>query len=236
MKFNYIATTLVVICVFSLSFADVSVAQRGGPGGFLGGNNGWMGLLRNDAVVGEIELVDDQREEIETIQDELRQEMRERMMEMRDVAPEDRREMFTELREEMEDRQNEVGKEIEKVLMPMQLKRLKELEVQRTAQRNGRGSMGALANEDILEDLGVSDKQKEKLEKKALELKKKIEERIKKMTAEAEEELLSVLTSDQRKKFREKVGKTFDFGDDNRQGRDRRGRGGDRRDRDRDNF
>ena len=64
--------------------------------------------------------------------------------------------------------------------------------------------------------------------------KSELEERIKKLTADAEEELLSVLSSDQRKKFREKIGTTFDFGEDaggrgRRAGRDRgdRNRGGD---------
>ena len=243
MRIRVFATAIAAVCVLSICFADVASAQPGGRGGFggrgfFGGNDGWMGLLRNESVMNEIELVDDQKEEIAAIQDELREEMRERMMEMRDVPREERREMFTEMREEMEERQVEIQKEIEKVLMPMQIKRLKELEVQRAAGRDGGGTMGVLNNADVLEELGVSDKQRKKLEEKAAELKKKLEEKIKKLRADAEEELLSVLSSEQRKKLRDKVGKTFDFGDEfNRRGgrgggRDRgdRGRRGEERD------
>ena len=222
MRIKISVAIVVVTCIFSICLTEVAMAQP-----FFGGNNGWLGLLRNDTVMDEIELVDDQREEIEALEDEMRQEMRERMMELRDMDGGDRREMFAELREEMEERQTELQGEVEKVLMPMQLKRLKELEVQQTARRNGKGAMGVLANDDILDEIGVSDKQKEKLKEKAEELKKKIAERVKKMTEEAEEELLSILSSKQRTMLKEKMGEAFEFGEefDRRGGRGGRGGG-----------
>lgn len=239
MRIKFFAVASAVVLVMSFSFAEMASAQPGGRGGrgFFGGfESGYLGLLRNESVMEEIELVDDQREEIEQIQDEMRQEMRDRMMEMRDsdMSPEQRRESFMALREEMEERQQGFQAQIEKVLLPGQLKRLKQLEVQSSARRSGRGMMGALTNDSMLEELGVDEKQKKELEEKAAELRQKLEEKIKKITADAEEELLSVLSSEQRKTFREMVGSSFDFGQDFerrglRGGRDRgdRDRGGD---------
>ena len=226
MRIKFSVASVVAICIFSICLTEVAMAQPGGPRdrNFFGGNNGWLGLLRNDSIMDEIELVDDQREEIEALEDEMREEMRERMMELRDMDGADRREMFTQLREEMEERQTELQTEVEKVLLPGQLKRLQELDVQQNARRNGKGAMGVLASEDILDEIGVSDKQKERLKEKAEELKKKLQERIKKMTAEAEKELLSILSPKQREKLEDKMGKAFEFGEEF----DRRGRGGGR--------
>lgn len=231
MRIN-IAATFVVICVLSLSVAEMANAQRGGGrgggrGGFgRGGGNGVLGLLQNESVMTEIELVDEQKDEIQTIQDELRQEMRERMEEMRDsdMSREERREAFMGMREEMEERQEEIEQQIEGVLLPEQLKRLKQLEIQRSARRTGGGAMGVLASDELMEKLGIDEEQRKKLEEKAAEVKKKLQERIKKLTKEAEDDILSVLSPSQRKEFREKIGESFEFED----GNDRRGRGGDR--------
>ena len=232
MKINVLVTACV--CVLALCLADVASAQPGGGGrgrGGFGGGNNWLGLLRMDSIQNEIELVDDQQQEIESLQEEMWTEMRENMAGMRDLEPEERRERFAELREEMEERQVEYQEKIEKVLLPMQLKRLKELHLQSQSRRNGDGAMGVLQNEDLLEELGISEEQKKELEEKAEEVRKDLEKKIKELRAKAEKEILSVLSSEQRKKFLEKVGESFDFGnnrggfgrDGGRQGRGRDG-------------
>ncbi|MEM9412258.1 MAG: hypothetical protein AAGA30_14175 [Planctomycetota bacterium] len=229
MRFYFLAT--LAFCACSLCFGDFADAQRGGFGGRgfggRGGGNNWMGLLRMESIQNEIELVDDQMEEIEGLQEEMWQEMQESMRGMRDLAPEERREQFAELREQMEVRQKDYQKQIEDVLLPMQVKRLKELHIQSQARRSGNGAVGVLQNENMLEELGIDDDQREKLEKKIEEVRKEIEEKIKDIRKEAEEDILSVLTSEQRKMFRAKVGETFDFGGDRDPGF-RRERGGDR--------
>lgn len=234
MKIRVFAVAFVAALILTTGFAEIASAQGRGGRGFLGGfDGGYLSLLRNDAVMNEIELVDDQREELDLIQEEIRQEMRERMEEMRnsDMSWDERREIFTEMREEMQERQGDLQKQVEEVLLPGQIKRLKQLEVQNNARRNGNGRMGALSSDSMLEELGVDEKQKKKLEEKAAELKKKLQEKIKKLTSDAEEELLSVLSSEQRKKFMEKFGPAYEFGSDF----DRRGRRGgrDRGDRER---
>ena len=186
-----------------------------------------LGLLRMESIQGEIELVDDQREEIEALQEEMWTEMRERMSSVRDLEPEERRERFAELRIEMEAQREQYQERIEAVLLPQQLKRLKELQVQSGARRSGQGSLGILQNEAILEELGIDAEKRKELEAKAEEVLAKLQTQIKKMKADAEEEILSVLSSEQRKKFREKVGESFDFDRDGEAGfGGRGGRGG----------
>ena len=229
---SYFLSTMIVAGL-ALGMTGITSAQPGGPGGALGGFGGegrgqdMLGLLRMESIQGEIELVDDQREEIEALQEELWSEMRERMSSVRDLEPEERRERFAELRTEMETQREQFQERIEAVLLPQQLKRLKELQVQSVARRSGQGSLGILQNETILEELGIDAEKREELEAKAEEVLAKLQTQIKKMKAEAEDEILSVLSSEQRKKFREKVGESFDFDSGNDAGfRGRGGRGG----------
>ena len=184
MRMSHIASAVVAVCVFSMCFADVATAQGG-----RGFNTGYLGLLRNESVWKEIELVDDQRDELNTLREELEQEMRDRFMEMREsgMSREELREQYSEIREEMQERTVEMQEQVEEVLLPAQIKRLKELEIQNTARRRGGGSMGALQSEDLLEELGIDEDQKKKLEEKAEAVKKKLQAKIKKLTEEAED-------------------------------------------------
>ena len=77
----------------------------------------------------------------------------------------------------------------------------------------------------MLEELGIDEEQKKKLEEKIEEVRKEVEKKIKEIRKEAEDDILSVLTSEQRKMFREKIGETFDFGSDRDPGFRRRGGG-----------
>lgn len=206
----------ILMCVFTLVLSQFACAQ--GRGLDRGAANSWLGLLRMPNVQTEIELVDDQKQQIEDLQTDMYKEMREQMSEMRsqDLEPSERRERYAELREKMEERQDEYRQKIEDILLPMQVKRLKELYVQSRARRNGEGALAVLKNSEILEDLGIDEETRKKLEEKAEEVQAELAKKIKKLKAEAEKEILSVLSSEQRKKLRELMGDTFDFGDRNR--------------------
>jgi hypothetical protein len=220
-------STLIVALVSLCQVTAVDAQPPGrGPSGFGGfaGNGNWLGLLRVPSVQREIDLVPDQLEEIESLQTEMWEEMQAEMAEIRgqDLGVEERRERFQSIRESMQERQIQYQEKISKVLLPMQLKRIKELHLQSQSRGKGDGAMGILRNEELLEEIGVDEDQRKKLEDKAEEVIKELEEKIKKLRREAEEEILSVLTSDQLKKFRDKVGETFDFS----AGNDGGGRGG----------
>jgi len=224
-----------------VSIADVGFAQRGGGRGFWGGGAGGGGLstlLRDSKVQEELELVEDQVADLEEIQSEMRQEM----MEMfrggggfRDLSDDERRERMEELRAKITERTKEMDEEIGQVLLPHQLTRLRELNFQSQIQRSGTDGMAD--NESIIEALGITDEQKEKMKKAAEEASKKLEEKIQKLRQQAQDEVLAVLTPEQRKKFKELKGESFEFsnnrrgpnrgGLEGRRGGDRGGRGGD---------
>ena len=208
MKINMLILALGVslCCVPGTTMAQRSSSLGGGNA------NSWLGLLRKDVVKKEIELVADQEEQIEQLQGDIRQDMQDRMRDLRGLDPEERREKMLGFREGMEQRQIEFQQKIEAVLLPMQVKRLKELQIQSQSSRNGDGAVGVLFNSEVQKELGLDEEQKKKLEAKVEDVSKKLVEKIKKLRAEAEKEILSVLSSDQRGRLREMIGETFDFG------------------------
>lgn len=198
-----------VALLFALT--DLSLAQPGvGPGGRgglarggFGGNV--MGLLMNREVQEELQLVEDQLEDIEALQTEMRDEMRSMFQGMRDLDPDERQSFMEDMRKKME----KVGKDFEdrasEILLPHQFDRLKQLQVQAG---NARGIEN---NQALIEQLGLTEDQVEEMKAKAEEVNRKLQEKIAKLREQAQDEVLSVLSSEQQKKFKELIGDSFDF-------------------------
>ena len=223
-----------IAAIAILSIADMSFAQGGRGRGWWGGG-GMTGLLRNDKVQEELELVDDQLEEIEELQTEVWTDMRQmfRGGGFRDMDRDEREEKMAEFREKMAERTKEMEADVKDILLPHQFTRLKQLNFQQEASRGG--TTGLASSETIIDALGITDEQKEKMKKAAEEAAKKLENKIKELRKQAETEVLGVLTAEQRAKFKELRGEAFDFGQNERgprfQRSERRERGADRGDR-----
>jgi len=233
---------LAVIALFCS--ADIVMAQPGGRGGRGGGGFGQtsgLQLLGQEGIQKELELVDDQVETLVELQQEQRDAMRETFMGMRErfqnMDDDERRNAWTEIQDEMRASNKEFDEKANDVLLPHQVTRLKQLLIQRENSRRGAGS-GELS-ETLMEQLGVTEEQAEAMKKKAEEVRAKMTEKIQKIVKQAEEEILSVLDADQRAKYKELVGDSYDFnaggrggfgagGFGQRGGGDRGGRGGDR--------
>lgn len=190
---------------------------------FGGGFGGTGALLQSQEVQQEIELVDEQQAELRQIGEEVRDQMRSLFAGMRDLDPEERRERFESLREDMADITSQVETRIQDVLLPHQYERLKEINLQQQIRQQGMA--GALSG-GLAEELGISEEQREKLTTRAQELQAEMQEKIVQLRQEAENELLQILTPDQRSKLESLRGKGFQmpepqFGF----GRDRGGRG-----------
>ena len=223
-----------IAAIASLAIADVSFAQggRGGPGGRgMWGGGGMTALLGNEKVQEELELVDDQLKDIE----ELQSAMREEMMQMfrgggfRDMDPEERQVQMEEMRKKMEEKAKAMEAEVKDILLPAQFDRLKQLNFQRETSRGG--TTGLADSQTIIEALNITDEQKEKMKEAAEAAAKKLETKIAELRKQAETEVLGVLTEEQRAKFKELQGESFDFGQNQRggpQGFQRGGRGGNR--------
>lgn len=229
MKMRSVCGFVFVIAVVSMLCVDVAFAQRGGRGGGMmrmwGGGNNQLGLLTDSKVQQELELVDDQIKELEEIQQEAMTMVRDMFSEMQDIPREERGEFMRGLRDKMQEKLKPIESRVNEVLLPHQRDRLKQLGFQSSGR--GQGAGGALMNEDVLDELDVTDKQKEDLEEAIEKAKEELEKKYKELVKDAENDILKVLDSDQRKKYREMVGEPFQFEERGRRGRD----GGDRGDR-----
>jgi Spy/CpxP family protein refolding chaperone len=181
---------------------------RGGFGMFGGGGGGDLMLLQNDDVRTELGLVDDQVEKIRGIGEKMREEMRSMFSGFRDLGDDERRAKFEEMRTKMEDRAKEVQKEMDEILLPHQSKRLKQIGRQL---RSRQGGSNGISPDAVATELKLSDEQKEKLREKAQEVEKKLREKVAKMRKEAEDDLLSVLTPEQRAEWRDLIGEPFEM-------------------------
>jgi Spy/CpxP family protein refolding chaperone len=210
----------------------------GGPGGFGGpfGGGGILGLAMREEVQQELQLVDEQQEKVQGLAEDMRAqartEMREMFEQMRDLSDEERREQWGEIRTRFETLSSEYQDKLNKVLLPHQLERLKQIDVQTRMRYQG---ASALTSGALAESLSLTDEQKQKLEKRAEEVREELQEQIRQLQIDARKKLLDeVLTSEQRAKLETLMGEQFDLpeprSDGGFRGRFGRGRdGGDRR-------
>lgn len=204
----------------------------GGPGGMRGG--GVMRLLQAEVVRTDLGITE------ETVE-QLRNTIREAMQEggdfrgfqgLRDLPEEERQAKMEELRKQMEERGKAMEKKIAEVLGPEKFGRLKEIELQMSG-------VGAIARSEVADYLGLTEEQKEKLQKMREESREasraRMEEvipggfgamrdmseedrraafqKMRTMGEEAqkklEKDVMGVLTDEQKKKLGEMMGKPF---------------------------
>jgi len=138
--------------------------QRGGFGGFGGfggmGGGGSMALLNSEQVQNEIELIDEQKTEIEAAQTAMREELQGLFQGGaggEEETDEERQARFTEGREKMEALTKSLQEKIEnEILLPPQVERLKQINIQ------VRG-IASLNDEEVATALSMTDDQKAEL-------------------------------------------------------------------------
>ncbi len=189
-------------------------------GGFGGGNN-LLYLAMNEAVQKEIEVVDDQKAEIEKIGEEIRSQRQQgERPNFREMSEEEREKYIAQMRERSAKEAKIANAKLKEALLPHQMKRLKEISIQQ------RGT-SALSDAEVAEELKITGAQKKKLEdvnqknmetmrSKMQELfqggnREGIREKMQEMRKEAEGKVLTVLTGDQKKKFEELKGEAFEM-------------------------
>ena len=181
----------------------------GPPGGFGGGAmfggafGGLAEVLRREDVRKELELLDDQVAQLQKLAEGRRDQMRDLFSGLRDVPQEQRGEKMREL---FQKAQKDIEAEVGKILLPHQMKRAKQLEMQLRL----RGGLGRM-NDQAAQDLGLTDDQKEQLRAKSDELEDAIRKKLAALRAEAQDELLKTLTPAQQAKWKEMVGEPFEF-------------------------
>lgn len=218
------------------ALATVSFAQGGGRMMRFGGGGGIRMALRDD-VSKELGLTADQKAKLQDASDKQREEMRAafgsgggegRGNGGGEGGPPD----MAQMRKRMEERMAKEKQILAGILTPDQQKRLRELTIQR------QGNM-AIMDSQVQADLKLTDAQKQQitdLQKKSMEANQTIMEKIRNQELDFQsarpifeknqkimsDELMKILTDDQKKQFATMGGKPFTFDADE----DQRGPGG----------
>jgi Spy/CpxP family protein refolding chaperone len=197
---------MLMVLVISLAvLANNAFAQpgRGGPGGFGGG--GALGLLQNASVRKELELLDDQIAEIGKAAEASSARARELFAngDFRNLSEEERSAKFAELREATQ-------KEVDKILLPHQSERLKQIEFQISINRGGRGGVFSV-NDELAEALDISDEQREKIGETAEQVAEELRAKLRELQEEARAKILATLTPAQQAKYKQLVGEPFEY-------------------------
>jgi len=194
--------------------------QRGQFFRGFGGSDNLGRLLRYEQVQKELELLDDQKKKLEDLGNEIRTEMREFWSGAGELSQEERQAKWAEFREAMEERAKDAQQRIEKILLPHQMKRLKQIAVQTTLQSR---AVSSLTDSTLAGSLGINEAQKEKLQALREETEKKLREVPQQIIEDARKKAMEVLTPAQRIKLEELRGEPFEL---DRTGQRPGGRGG----------
>ncbi len=218
-----IATRLTLVGLMAALLAAPAWAQRGRPGGppgRMGGmffRGGKLMLLRMEPVQSELKLTDEQKELLRDVGEEVR----EKMQALREV---DREQRFVEMRKIMRTAEEMV----DAILEPKQAQRLNEIELQVAVRVAG---AAVFLRPQVAEKLGLTDEQKEKLQKIAEEGRidfrrmremspeqrreffRGLRERMRKLREESMAKAWEVLTKEQRETWEKMLGAPFNVDD-----------------------
>jgi hypothetical protein len=164
----------------------------------------------------EVELTDDQKTELGKLRTEIRDQIRNQMQDsfngMRDLSEEERQARIDQIRTQMDTIRKDVEAKLQKVLLPNQFDRLKQIDLQSRVQREG---AAALTSGELADQLGLTDDQKEQIQQKADQVQQDLQAKIRQARLDARNQLLDVLTTDQRTKLETLMGTQFDLPEPN---------------------
>lgn len=243
-----IAKLLIMLAlVTAVAGAEVAKAQQpqggprqGGPGGFGGfgggfggfgrggfGGGGLLGLARIEAVQKEIEALDEQVADINKLVEEQRAQRPGQgdrpQVNFQELSEEERNKLIAEFRERAEKQAAETNAKLEEILLPNQIKRLKEIALQQQGTQ-------ALNSPEVAEQLKITDEQKEKLAAANRENQEAMQkafadlrggggqpdfaamgEKMRELRKAADDKLLAVLTDEQKAEFEKLKGEPFEI-------------------------
>lgn len=164
-------------------------------------------MLSMDGIQQEIELVDDQKQQL----DEVRRDFASRIKDAMSSIHEDgglSGDKGREIAERFEQLKQEQQAAMRDVLLPHQVERLEQIAVQQRMKTAG--ASGLLADKKIAEALGISEEQQKEIKSRAEELSKELQRKIEALREETREELLQTLTAEQREKLQKMMGNKFE--------------------------
>ncbi len=189
--------------------AEIQVFSSSGSEGIFVGDGMFpapdvFSLANNQSVQQEIELVDEQLQQIRKINQEFSEKISEHVrLGDGNMNPDRGRELSLLIKELNEQKKAKM----EGVLLPHQFDRLRQIALQTQLQRSGEAA--TLGSQQVASALGITDEQKQRIEQRASELKKDMDEKIARMKEQARETLLNELTREQREKLKAMMGESF---------------------------
>ncbi len=194
-----------IAVMFVFATTDLSAQEKKNPFA-----SNIIGTLADKRMSRELELLDEQRENIDGLMKEfgqIRKEVGEDMKADWEAAGEERRkELGKEYWRRVEEGRMEIVKQMKANLLPHQIERLEQLSAQRMM-RTGKGRESAgLLSDQMIDYLDISDTQKKRIEDKSARLRKEVSEKIQKILEDAKLELLAELNSSQKLKYEKLVG------------------------------
>ena len=164
-------------------------------------------LLSSSEIQKELDFVGDQRDQFTRLQKEYNQRIQEKagLMGKGGFDPKKAREIG----DEIKSMQEQQKKDIEDLLLPHQISRLQQIQLQQ--KMKGMGTVNALSDKKVLEELGITEEQLAKLKERAKELSDEMQKKMQKLREETQENLLKELTSEQRAKLKSMTGEKFDY-------------------------
>ncbi|WP_425617701.1 hypothetical protein NA78x_001384 [Anatilimnocola sp. NA78] len=158
----------------------------------------------------ELDIVPDQRDAIQ----KLRVESQAKIRKLYDLSIADPQERMKKYNEAAKALAEETDKKVADILLPHQLKRLKQIAFQMQFQQGAYGA-NPLTGDQLASELNITEEQKVQLQeaqKKALqEMQEKTQAFYKQLQEEQREKILSVLTPEQRRKLEELTGEQFQW-------------------------
>lgn len=203
-----------------LAEASISFAGPGFGGGMSGGMFGGVNpndrsqlfnLLANESVRSELKLTDQQYEGVQAVQKQSRARMQGMIKSAMSKSGNGRSISLggTDFREMMSENSKAADEAIEEILLPEQLKRIRQLAYQVDIERTGLGE--SLINGRLGKDVGVYDNQKQSLTDLAARIDAETRQVIAQIKADAQKRLLASLAPEQRKEAEELLGDYFDY-------------------------
>jgi hypothetical protein len=164
-----------------------------------------------ESVKKDLELVDEQTQKINKIRTDLQKQTSEMYKKTSGLSREERMKKYREMNEELAEK---IENQIKEVLLPEQMARLEQISLQMKL-RSYYGLGQTLSGDDLVEALDISERQKKELlevqQKVQQEMREKINEFHAKIRAEAQEEILKVLSKKQRDKLEKMKGEKFEY-------------------------
>jgi hypothetical protein len=159
-------------------------------------------MIGNPSVQMDLDLVDDQKEKIQNLKEDMSSEMRGLMAELQGGK------INLDAVDRLKSAQSAYKDKMMDLLLPSQQNRLKQIALQ--MHMKSAGTTTAITNKAIAEALEITPEQTEKLQAKSKELQKKLAEQIEQLKEKMKNELLAELTPAQREKLKELRGDNYE--------------------------